>query len=682
LPRIPALTDNQVRPLSGIPNVRRLNTPTGGLQALGGAIQDIGNVQQKIRQEEQSKADRASFMEADRKAGETENAQLFDPQNGAFTKQGKDAIGLTPKVLSDYDKSTSEIEQGLTTERAKLAFREANTQRRQNIERSLQRHEGDQTQRYYAQERQSYASQAQSTAINYYRDPARIEQEIDKQRAVIDQIPGISADMKSTQLGEARSNTYSGVIDRYLANAEIDGADSYYKAVKDKINGEQATRIESAIRIAKDRRDAEKKANLTELRQSLSDQMRDISAAAQMGMPVSKVPSEGVLKLAFGEHEGGQKYKQAQQAVKFSADVSTLQQKSAAEIVEAVQSYKPTQVEGAADQAQLAQSLAQSGQAILKHRAEDPAGYLTQFAPKTQSAWSKFSQTGDDADREAYISAVNADKQRLGIDSPDILPNDYAKELSNRISNPQSAEGLASLLEAEAKNWGDRWPDVHAQIAKDIPDMAAVIGSGIDRAAAVTLASTAKLKESELTAMLPPGVKWNDVKERVATQFGDVRRSFPPEGARTWGAIEDSATRLAVSYMQAGDSQSNAVQRAYKELVGKQYGVGEIRDMPFLVPNAFEPDNVERGAERFLNNTEFLASSIVVPQGSDPATYTERATVMLQEQGYWVARGDGKGLNLYLASRPTGISKTFEELSTEGVNYRGRTTGKAKEGRY
>src|SRR5690606_14294671 len=121
-----------------------------------------------------------------------------------------------------------------------------------------------------------------------------------------------------------------------------------------------------------------------------------------------------------------------------------------------------------------------------------------------------FQQDGSDAARDAYLSAVEADRERLGMPKGDILPDSYAKALAEEIANPQSAEKLASLMESEAQRWGSLWPDVHAQIAKDIPDMAAVIGSGIDRTAAVTLASTAKLKDKELQAMLPPSVKWGD----------------------------------------------------------------------------------------------------------------------------------------------------------------------------
>lgn len=598
---------------------------------------------------------------------------------------------------------------------------------------------------------------------------------------------------------------------------------------------------ENALRAERDRAEAERRSNLIEVRQSLTDQLRDITVGAQMGLPVS-VPSKAVLQSAFGEREGAQKYAIATSAARLSGDVAAMHQLPTDEIVSRVDSYRPgrtsdglldqvyaeypglskhgfqfrdspgkggsrklefyppgeshspfddktkpgierfdssmgkedvfgemlhylpsadkkvgvlrqefqgsitqeqkeqwlrgdyeNQVQkklfgenppsfekwltkqggdaffrgyltkqypaeaytpaqkklfetldsylregsgdpsvGIADQAQLYGMVSKSAGDIIKQRMDDPAGYLTQFAPKTQSAWRAFQNDGSDEARDAYLSAVDADRERLGLPKGDILPNSYAKSLAEEIANPKSAEHLASLMEAEAQRWGDRWPDVHAQIAKDIPDMAAVIGSGIDRTAAVTLASTAKLKDKELQAMLPPSVKWGDVQADVSAKFDDVRRSFPAEGARTWEAIRDSAVRLSVSYMQAGDSKGNAINRAYKELIDKQYAVGEVKNVSFLVPRQFDAGHVEDAAARFISEFVPPASMIAVPAGVDPGRFIPRATEALRENAYWVSRGDGLGLRLYLGARPTAVTQTFQELQDAETAFRAK----------
>ena len=418
---------------------------------------------------------------------------------------------------------------------------------------------------------------------------------------------------------------------------------------------------QNQLRIERDRAEAERRASMIEVRQALTDQLRDLNVAAQIGLPVS-VPSKDALKAAFGDREGEQRYQLAVKAANLSGDVSALQQLPTNEIVARVESYRPKSAEGAADQAQLYATLSSSARAIIKERMDDPAGYLTRFAPKTAEAWALFQRAGDEGSRDAYFSAIDADRERLGLPKGDYLPDSYAKSLAEELSNPKSSEQLASLMEAEEQKWGDRWPDVHSQLAKDLPDMAAVIGSGIDRAAAVTLASTAKLKDSELKSMLPPSTQWADVQDEVASAFDDVRRSFPAEGARTWQAIQDSATRLAVAYMQSGSSRKNAVDLAYKELIGNQYEIGEVRDVTFLVPKQFDAGDIEDEAQSILNEFVPTPDLIAAPQGEDPVAYLDRAKETFRENAYWVSRGDGNGLRMYLGNRPTPITYTFEQL--------------------
>jgi hypothetical protein len=419
---------------------------------------------------------------------------------------------------------------------------------------------------------------------------------------------------------------------------------------------------ENQLRIEQERAEAKRNAGLIEMRQALTDQLRDITTGAAMGLPVN-VPAKAVLQTAFGEREGAQRYELAVKAANLSGDIAQLQQLPTDKLVARVEGYKPTQTEGSADQAQLYGAIASSARQIIKARVDDPAGYLVEFAPTTQAAWQAFQADDSPQARAKYLAAVDADRERLGLPKGDILPDAYAKSLVEEIANPKSAESLASLMEAEAERWGDRWPDVHAQLSKDLPDMAAVIGSGIDRAAAVTLASTANLKDKELQALLPPSVKWGDVQADVASTFDEVRRAFPAEGARTWQAIHDSAVRLSVSYMQAGTSRGNAIDRAYKELIGNQYEIGTVRSVPFLVPKKFDAGDVEDEAQLLIEDFRPTPDMIAAPAGEDPAAYVERAAEKMRDEAYWVARGDGNGLRLYLGARPTSVSYDFEQLA-------------------
>lgn len=453
MPSIPVLNSNQVRPLSGIPNVRRAELPNTGLQSLAQGLSDVGQVAANIQKDERLKADRAAFMEADRQLGETENKLLFDPAAGAFTKQGKDTFDLTPNVMQEYDKSASEIEGTLKTDRQKLVFREALNQRRDNVQRQLSRHEGSEREKFYTAERETYKNQAQDTAINYYKDPARIEQEIERQRAAIDQTPGASAEMKSAELGVRRSNTYAGVISRFLDNNELSGAEKYYDSIKGKVNGEQAANIERGIRITRQRLESERSANMALAKSELNDQVNNIKVSAAIGIPVSPgdMPSQTKFTSLYGER-GKAMYGRVKQYADLSVNTAKLNLMSNAEIQQTVAGYKPTSVEGAADQMDVARVANSFAAQILQARKEDPGAYLIQTSPTVSKAWEAL-QGGGDA--QQYFNSVESEKERLGIVSPDVLPKDATPGSPQWQQVALLATNKYRELPAQASKWAD-----------------------------------------------------------------------------------------------------------------------------------------------------------------------------------------------------------------------------------
>lgn len=406
------------------------------------------------------------------------------------------------------------------------------------------------------------------------------------------------------------------------------------------------------LKAAKNELESEQRARLTELRQSLTDQMQDISAAAQAGIPVTNVPGRASFVAAFGDREGAQRYESATKLANLSIEVSSLHGQPNADLVKEVEKYRPKQVEGAAEQGQLHNFMARSVSQILTQREKDPAGYLMQNSPTVQRAWAEFSQ--DPARAPAYLSAVTAEKERLGIASNDVLPDAYVQGLADEIAGEKTAEGLAARIESETQRWGDAWPDVYGQLAGKLPDTAMVIGSGIPQRAATSLAATMKLKDTELKAMLPPDVKWNDVEASVDSQFADFQRSMPPEAARTWNAVRDSAVRLSVKYMNDGDGQSDAVKKAYADLVESQYSLIEFRNSTFRVPNTLDADAIETGARFAIGAYAPDAASLAVPAGAAQPVeeYASQWGEYVRENGYWVTRPDGKGLRLYADGGP------------------------------
>ncbi len=421
------------------------------------------------------------------------------------------------------------------------------------------------------------------------------------------------------------------------------------------------------------RLDAEQQSKLTEARLAMNDQLRDIAVAAQAGIPVTNLPSKGTLTALFGEYEGQQRYEGAQRAAQLSNTVAKMHTLPTADLIAQAHSFVPTQVEGAADQAQVAGFIGGRTEAILRDRAKDPAGYLVQYSPTARDAWTRFSTAQQPAEQAAatenYLSTVRAEKERLGIPGSDVLPNAYADGIADQINTAQNGEQLASTIEREGARWGAAWPQVYGQIAPKLSDTALVVGSGIPRAAATALTSMSQLKDAELKALLPPSTKWEDVQAAVGKQLQDFQRSFPAEGARTFNAFNEAATRLTVRNMQQGASRGDAAAKAYQDLIGSQYQMIELRGVTMRVPASLDGRAIEDGAKAALANFDATNLTIAAPPGSPltPEEYAQQFGEHVRQYGYWMTRPDGEGVVLYVDGGPVfdqggRVERTWQQL--------------------
>jgi|AGTN01.3.fsa_nt_gi hypothetical protein len=429
------------------------------------------------------------------------------------------------------------------------------------------------------------------------------------------------------------------------------------------------------LKAAQNKLRAEQERARSELRSALTDQMQDIAAAAQAGIEVKQTPSRASFVNAFGEKEGAQRFESARKLANMSTEIASLHGLSAEQLAEQAEAYRPKEVTGAAEQAQLYGVVGRAVSGILSERARDPAGYLLQHSQPVQRAWTAFQADPEKA--RDFLSAVRAEKDRMGIPGEAVLPDAYVQGIAEELNTAQTAEQLADRVESEVERWGAAWPSVQAQLGGKVSDLTLVMGAGIPRSASVALASTMKLKDSELKAMLPASTKWTDVEADVDGQFTDFQRSLPPEAARTWSAVRDSAIRLSVKYMNDGNSRSDAVNRAYQDLVEAQYQMTEFRGVQLRIPVAQDAEAVEIGARATLEGFTPDPGSIAVPPGAAVTAeeYAGTWQSYIRDNGYWITRPDAKGLRLYADGGPVigasgPVDFTWEQLQELGSTKR------------
>jgi hypothetical protein len=112
------------------------------------------------------------------------------------------------------------------------------------------------------------------------------------------------------------------------------------------------------------------------------------------------------------------------------------------------------------------------------------------------------------------------------------------------------------------------------------------------------------------------------VSDAVDKRLDEFERSFPATGARTFNAFRESAQRLSARYMHEGASKSDAVAKAYQDLIGGQYQIVEFRGTPMRVPTSMNGEDAEKGAE--LSLSDYNATNLDVQAPGRQPTWPPR----------------------------------------------------------
>src|SRR5688572_31779249 len=76
----------------------------------------------RLVEEEKDQADQTALTEAANKLSAWKHSTLYDPNQGAMARKGKDALPLPEEVAAGFEKAAGEIEAGLSTDKQRAAW--------------------------------------------------------------------------------------------------------------------------------------------------------------------------------------------------------------------------------------------------------------------------------------------------------------------------------------------------------------------------------------------------------------------------------------------------------------------------------------------------------------------------------------------------------------------------------
>lgn len=232
---------------------------TGG-QIFGQELQ----VRDQLRQKAKVAQDRVRILDADQQLSAWESGALYDPQNGALNKTGKDAFGLPETVSQDFEKTYGAIWQGLSNDEQRQAFDQLAQTRRRDVSDTVLRHVSGQLRQYEADTQASYLQNSREAAAANATDPLRVQTEIQRQRIAISSFGvahGVNPETTQRDTAAAVSQTHVDVLNNLLAAGQDLNAKTYYDHNKDDILGTSRAPIERNLTEGSQRGESQRQAD-------------------------------------------------------------------------------------------------------------------------------------------------------------------------------------------------------------------------------------------------------------------------------------------------------------------------------------------------------------------------------------------------------------------------------------
>ncbi len=219
--RIPSYSIPQVE-ARNIPNVRISDAPAQDIRRAGAAmaagLQDVAGTVGKIAEQEQEKVNTSRLMEAQRSMSNLDASLLNDPEKGAYAQQGKNALGLTQRVMPEWDKQASAIADGLPSH-LREKFSGFVSQRRGQANDRLMNHQLRESESYHDTEAQATATNFAAEALRNKADPSAVDASLNLGAAAVRERvsqKGLGVEAEKMAVREYLSKGYLSEVESYI----------------------------------------------------------------------------------------------------------------------------------------------------------------------------------------------------------------------------------------------------------------------------------------------------------------------------------------------------------------------------------------------------------------------------------------------------------------------------------
>lgn len=238
-----------------LPNMKVDTTISKEQLGVGEAFNKMTHEAEQIALQAKKEADHAAVRDAETELNKMENSFFYgeNGQGGAYTKQGKDALGLKGQMDKVYQDVYQKQLESLSNDAQKSLFEARAGRRKMAMDDSIMRHMSVETTRYLDKSSDDFVKNEIGSAIQNMQNPNRVNESIvninDELNKYADR-KGYDNQSRKLLIDNAMSTVHTGIINRMVKNGDDAVAQDYFNKVKGQIGGEHLAQVESALEIS------------------------------------------------------------------------------------------------------------------------------------------------------------------------------------------------------------------------------------------------------------------------------------------------------------------------------------------------------------------------------------------------------------------------------------------------
>lgn len=577
-------------------------------QIIGRGLEDVAINAERLRAFEQRKREEEALVAA--------NDDLMDARSSWLTKlkERKEAAeegapDFTPTILADFDADTEE-----RLQRAKSpAARQHLQDRLGQVRLALQ----EDAMGFESQSRVTQRAGQLDNSLNSGRTAAEFRPQdfaqIYAEQSLAIQNSGLNATQQRAAIEKSQrdlsSAAVSGMIraNPWVALKELNNEKSKNPAIA-ALHFDDREQLRNAAESEIRSREADANETRSRARQLLADRVADAQASWLNGADYQNPPTREEFVSAYPADQKGEAeraYNAFSAVQKVAGDLKAMTRMGPAERASFVAKSKPEGGEGAKGAFDAFNILATHAANLDRQLADDPAEYVANYSPGVRTAGLALAKDPSAETMQAYATESLGAQRALGVTQPKILTDAQAQAVGERLKPTGNGEASVAAIAQEAAAWGRYWPQVLSEAGPKLPPAVQVISLGMDPVPAARLASISSMKGEDFAKIIPDGTTETRIRKDVSGTLRGLTASFLGWSGGEEGAalFVDQTTKLAASYMAAGETQSKAVERAANEVVLSRYNLTRWAGNDLRIPKDKDPDLILAGLRTLSQRT-------------------------------------------------------------------------------